>query len=95
MKQYILVAGPSQAKINCSDNGDGSADVSYMPTQPGEYAVHVLCDNEDIPKSPFMAMIAPTMPSSVGNGDMVRVCRFCRSLSEALLSLIITNLRSL
>ena len=41
-----------------------------MPTSPGEYAVHVLCDNEDIPKSPFMSMIAPAIPQ--GNGDMVR-----------------------
>ena len=62
--------GPSQAKIQCHDNGDGSADVTYMPTSPGEYAVHVLCDNEDIPKSPFMSMIAPAIPQ--GNGDMVR-----------------------
>ena len=52
-------AGPSQAKIDCKDSGDGSADVSYLPTVPGEYAVHVLCDNEDIPKSPFMAQIGP------------------------------------
>lgn len=64
-----MYAGPSQAKINCSDNGDGSADVTYKPTSPGEYAVHVLCDNEDIPNSPFMSMIAPAIPQ--GNGDMV------------------------
>lgn len=54
-----LTLGPSQAKINCVDNGDGSADVSYLPTVPGEYAVHILCDNEDIPKSPYMAQIQP------------------------------------
>lgn len=51
------VAGPSQAKIECIDNGDGSALVKYYPTQPGEYAVHVLCDEEDIPKSPFMSQV--------------------------------------
>ena len=76
---YIFL-GPSQAKINCSDNGDGSADVSYMPTSPGEYAVHVLCDNEDIPNSPFMAMIAPTLPAGVGNGDMVSWCLYVSRL---------------
>lgn len=27
---------------------------------PGEYAVHILCDNEDIPKSPFIANIVPS-----------------------------------
>nr|XP_042902335.1 filamin-A isoform X2 [Parasteatoda tepidariorum] len=55
----FVVEGPSHAKIQCSDNGDGSADVEYLPTQPGEYAVHILCDKEDIPKSPYMAQILP------------------------------------
>jgi filamin len=40
-------------------SSDGSALVKYHPTAPGEYAVHILCDNEDIPKSPFMAYILP------------------------------------
>ena len=53
------IKGPSQAQINCSDNGDGSADVDYIPTAVGEYAVHILCDDEDIPGSPFMAQIIP------------------------------------
>jgi len=53
------IEGPSQAKINCKDNGDGSADVDYTPTAAGEYAVHILCDNEDIPGSPYMAQILP------------------------------------
>lgn len=51
------VEGPSQAKIECDDKGDGSCDVRYWPTEPGEYAVHVLCNNEDIQHSPFMAEI--------------------------------------
>ncbi|CAL1273258.1 unnamed protein product [Larinioides sclopetarius] len=55
----FLVEGPSHAKIQCFDNGDGSADVEYLPTTPGEYAVHILCDKEDIPKSPYMAQILP------------------------------------
>lgn len=53
------IEGPSQAKIDCKDNNDGSADVSYWPTAPGEYAVHILCDEEDIPNSPYMAQIQP------------------------------------
>ena len=53
------IEGPSQAKINCVDNGDGSANVDYLPTAEGEYAVHILCDNEDIPGSPYMACILP------------------------------------
>lgn len=33
--------------------------VKYHPTAAGEYAVHILCDNEDIPKSPHIAQILP------------------------------------
>ena len=64
------IEGPSQAAIQCRDNGDGSADVSYLPTAPGEYAVHVLCEGEDIPRSPWMAQITPPVhgdPSKVGS----------------------------
>ncbi|XP_053983862.1 filamin-A isoform X1 [Hylaeus volcanicus] len=53
------IEGPSKAKIDCHDNGDGTADVLYLPTAVGQYAVHILCDNEDIPKSPYVANILP------------------------------------
>ncbi|XP_028249805.1 filamin-C-like isoform X4 [Parambassis ranga] len=53
------IEGPSQAKIECDDKGDGSCDVRYWPTEPGDYAVHVICDDEDIKDSPFMAHIVP------------------------------------
>uniref|UniRef100_A0A8C8S3S3 Filamin A n=1 Tax=Pelusios castaneus TaxID=367368 RepID=A0A8C8S3S3_9SAUR len=53
------VEGPSQAKIECDDRGDGSCDVRYWPQEAGEYAVHVLCNNEDVRHSPFMAEIRP------------------------------------
>uniref|UniRef100_A0A669C664 Filamin C n=1 Tax=Oreochromis niloticus TaxID=8128 RepID=A0A669C664_ORENI len=53
------IEGPSQAKIECDDKGDGSCDVRYWPTEPGDYAVHVVCDDEDIKDSPFMAHILP------------------------------------
>ncbi|XP_014480120.1 PREDICTED: filamin-A isoform X4 [Dinoponera quadriceps] len=53
------IEGPSKAKIDCHDNGDGTANVSYLPTAPGQYAIHILCDNEDIPKSPYIANISP------------------------------------
>uniref|UniRef100_A0A8C8LUU8 Calponin-homology (CH) domain-containing protein n=1 Tax=Oncorhynchus tshawytscha TaxID=74940 RepID=A0A8C8LUU8_ONCTS len=51
------IEGPSQAKIECDDKGDGSCDVRYWPTRPDYYAVHVICDDEDIKGSPFMAHI--------------------------------------
>ncbi|KAM9362097.1 filamin B a [Symphorus nematophorus] len=55
----FAIEGPSQAKIECEDQNDGSCDVRYWPTEPGEYAVHVTCDEEDIEHSPFMAHIVP------------------------------------
>ena len=63
------IEGPSQAKIDCKDNGDGSADISYWPTVPGEYAIHILCNEEDIPNSPYMAQITPQT-----NFDPSKVC---------------------
>uniref|UniRef100_A0A8C3CZJ3 Filamin A n=1 Tax=Cairina moschata TaxID=8855 RepID=A0A8C3CZJ3_CAIMO len=58
------VEGPSQAKIECDDHGDGSCTVRYWPTEPGEYAVHVLCDGDDIARSPFMADVRPATRDS-------------------------------
>ncbi len=52
------------------DNGDGSADVEYIPTAEGEYAVHILCDKEDIPGSPYMAQI---LPGTDFDPDLVKV----------------------
>ncbi len=53
----FVIEGPSQASINCVDNGDTSAQVAYEVDQPGEYAIHITCDEEDIQGSPFMAMV--------------------------------------
>ena len=33
--------------------------VSYLPTSPGEYAVRILSNNDDIPKSPYIVDIRP------------------------------------
>ncbi|KAM6979784.1 LOW QUALITY PROTEIN: filamin B a [Aplochiton taeniatus] len=55
----FAIEGPSQAKIECEDQNDGSCDVRYWPSEAGEYAVHVMCDDEDIEHSPFMATIVP------------------------------------
>jgi len=68
--QGFSIEGPSQARIECNDNGDGSANVRYWPTIPGEYAVHILCNDEDIPLSPYMAWI-----ESPGNFDSNKVKR--------------------
>lgn len=78
----LTVEGPTEAKIECSDNGDGTCSVSYLPTEPGEYLVNILFEEVHIPGSPFKADIQmPFDPSKVvasGAGlkrAKVRICR--------------------
>ncbi|KAK1799532.1 hypothetical protein P4O66_000414 [Electrophorus voltai] len=63
----FAIEGPSQARIECVDQNDGSCDVKYWPTEPGEYAVHIMCDDEDIEDSPFMSYIVPDNKASNPN----------------------------
>ncbi|XP_070349740.1 filamin-B isoform X5 [Equus asinus] len=66
----FAIEGPSQAKIEYDDQNDGSCDVKYWPKEPGEYAVHIMCDDEDIKDSPYMAFIHPATGDY--NPDLVR-----------------------
>ncbi|KAM7005424.1 filamin B a isoform 2-T2 [Tautogolabrus adspersus] len=66
----FAIEGPSQAKIECEDQNDGSCDVRYWPTEAGEYAIHVTCDEEDIEHSPFMAHIVPD--NNTSDSDKVK-----------------------
>lgn len=62
----LTVEGPTEAKIECSDNGDGTCSVSYLPTEPGDYLVNILFEDVHIPGSPFKADITmPFDPSKV------------------------------
>lgn len=53
----IAVEGPAKAEITCQDNGDGSCNISYLPTAPGEYTIHIRFADEDIPGSPFKVFV--------------------------------------
>ncbi|NXG73044.1 FLNC protein, partial [Baryphthengus martii] len=55
----LTVEGPCEAKIECQDNGDGSCSVSYLPTEPGDYAINILFADRHIPGSPFKAVVTP------------------------------------
>lgn len=55
----FTIDGPGEAKIECKDNGDGTADVEWTVGAPGDYALHVLSNGEDIPNSAFCAKIKP------------------------------------
>lgn len=71
----FAINGPSEAKIDCNDNGDGSVSVQYHPTKPGEYSVHITSNEEDIPKSPFMVM-ATDVKQSLPAPDTNKVDNF-------------------
>lgn len=53
----FTIDGPGEAKIECKDNGDGTADVEWTVPAPGEYALHIMSNGEDIPNSPYCAQI--------------------------------------
>lgn len=63
--------------------------MKYWPKEPGEYAVHIMCDDEDIKDSPYMAFIRPA--SGDFNPDKViytahwGITWFGRTLTEVLL----------
>ena len=56
----VTVEGPTESKIECRDNQDGTCDVTYYPTAPGDYNINITYADEHIPKSPFQAKIAPS-----------------------------------
>lgn len=55
----VTVEGPCEAAINCRDNGDGTCNVAYLPTEMGDYSINITFDNKHIFGSPFQAIISP------------------------------------
>lgn len=49
----LAIEGPSEAKMTCKDNRDGSCSVEYTPTVAGEYDVTIRFADQHIPGSPF------------------------------------------
>lgn len=66
----FTVEGPSEARIDCNDHQNGTVDVVYWPTQPGEYAIHVAANGEDITNSPWMAQVQPALGEPVDFGKV-------------------------
>lgn len=68
----VTVEGPSEAAINCRDNGDGTCSVAYMPRDAGDYVVNITFNDRPIPGSPFNALIGTALMASnvraSGNG---------------------------
>ena len=45
----LAIEGPSEAKMNCRDNRDGSCTVEYLPTKAGDYDISIKFADQDIP----------------------------------------------
>lgn len=63
----FAIEGPSEAKMSCIDNRDGSCDVEFLPTEPGVYDVSIRFADKHIPGSPFKINIEG--PQQVSTGD--------------------------
>ncbi len=63
----LTIEGPCEAKIECFDKGDGTCDVRYWPTEPGEYNINILFADKPIPGAPFKAQINPSKRVDVSN----------------------------
>lgn len=55
----VTIEGPSEAAIDCKDNGDGTCAVAYYPKEVGDFNVNVTYDRKHIKGSPFTAKIGP------------------------------------
>lgn len=49
----LAIEGPSEAKMSCKDNKDGSCSVEYIPFTPGEYDVNITFGGLPIPGGIF------------------------------------------
>lgn len=56
----VTVEGPCECLLNCRDNGDGTCNIAYWPTECGEYSVNITFNDHHIPGSPYPVTIYPT-----------------------------------
>lgn len=45
----LAVEGPSEAKMSCMDNKDGSCSVEYIPYEAGTYSLNVTYGGHQVP----------------------------------------------
>ena len=65
----LSLGGPEQVQIDCQDNEDGTATVSFTPMTAGEYKMDVKFAETDVPGSAFcMPVIDPSRVTATGSG---------------------------
>ncbi|KAM3656121.1 LOW QUALITY PROTEIN: filamin-A-like [Ammospiza maritima maritima] len=60
----LAVEGPSEAKMSCTDNKDGSCSVEYIPYEPGTYSLNVTYGGHQVPGSPFQVPVSDVVDAS-------------------------------
>lgn len=60
----LAIEGPSEAKMTCRDNRDGSCTVEYIPTEAGDYDISVKFADQSIPGSPFKVTLPRVVQTS-------------------------------
>ena len=60
----LALEGPSEAEIECKDEGDGTCKVVYTPTQDGRYNVVIKYADTLIPKAPFTVRVVRSPPDA-------------------------------
>lgn len=53
----VTIEGPSEAAIKCRDNGDGTCNVTYLPSETGQYLINITYNDNHITGSPFQANV--------------------------------------
>lgn len=59
----LAIEGPSEAKMSCKDNKDGSCSVEYIPFTPGDYDVNITFGGLPVPGPPSPP-VSPLYPCS-------------------------------
>ena len=55
----LAIEGPSEAKMSCKDNKDGSCSVEYIPFTPGDYDVNITFGGLPIPGLMSLLLMSP------------------------------------
>lgn len=67
----VKIEGPTEVEWKQEDNKDGTYNVTYTPTESGEYVVSVVVDGEHIPGSTFHVLVLEE--ESLGGEGKIRV----------------------
>lgn len=70
----VTIEGPYEAAINCRDNGDGTCNVAYLPTESGDYTINITYNDNHINGSPFQPRIIsfPNLSNVRVSGDGIQ-----------------------